>query len=205
MSMETTAATPTPAPAHPLRFSVERPEKSSRLLNGLLIIKVILAIPHFLILYALSLVESVIIFVAFFAILFTKKFPRGLFDFAVNVMRWQANVYAYVGMLRDEYPPFSWEPGKYPLTLEVDYPEQLSRFGPLYKWLLVIPNVIVLLVFTLIAYVLWFVAWLAIIFTGKFPPGMHSFITGVYRWNLRANAYAFYLMRDEYPPFSTKE
>jgi len=196
--------TPAATPGYPLRFDVERPEKSSRLLNGLLFIKFILAIPHLLILYALSAVVSVIVFIAFFAILFTKRYPRGLFDFAVNILRWQANVYAYIGMLRDEYPPFSWEAGKYPVTLEVDYPEQLSRFGPWYKWLLVIPNMIVLFIVLLVASVLWFVAWLAIIFTGSFPEGMFKFIVAAFRWNLRANAYASYLFRDEYPPFSTK-
>jgi hypothetical protein len=107
-------------------------------------------------------------------------------------------------MLRDEYPPFSWDAGKYPVTLEVDYPEQLSRFGPWYKWLLVIPNVIVLFIVLLVAYVLWSIAWLAIIFTGSFPQGMFNFIVGMFRWSLRANAYAFYFFRDEYPPFSTK-
>src|SRR3989304_8752615 len=129
------------APGYPLRFDIEYPENLSR---WLIFVKWLLAIPHFLILYALMGVANVILFIAFFAILFTRRFPRGLFDFVVNIYRWNANVSAYVGLLRDEYPPFSWEAGKYPVTYEVDYPEQLNRWLPLIKWLLAIPHYIVL-------------------------------------------------------------
>lgn len=199
--MTTEPMTVPPTPSHPVRFDVEYPEKLSRLL---IFVKWLLAIPHFLILYALTLVMYVIIFIAFFSILFTKKFPRGLFDFAVNILRWQANVYTYLLLLRDEYPPFSWEPGQYPVTLEVDYPDQLSRFGPWYKWLLVIPNIIALYFVLLVAYLLIFVAWFAILFTGRFPEGMFNFVVGALRWSFRSTAYAFYLLTDKYPPFSMK-
>lgn len=204
MSMET--ATATPASGHPVQLDVEYADHLNRLLNNpfLFWIKFILAIPHLLILYALILVVYVILLISFFTILFTKKIPRGLFDFMVNVLRWQTNVTAYVGMMRDEYPPFTWERGKYPATVEVDYPESLGRFGPLYKWILVIPNVIVLFLVLIVAYVLWIIAAFAIMFTGKFPRGMFDFIVGVQRWSLRANAYAAYWMTDAYPPFSTK-
>jgi hypothetical protein len=186
---------------YPVRFDVEYPEKLSRLL---IFVKWLLAIPHLLILYALLAVVYVIVLIAFFAILFTKKFPRGLFDFAVNILRWNANVTAYIGLLRDEYPPFSWDPGKYPVTFEIDYPESMGRFAPLYKWLLVIPSVIVLYLVLLVAVIMWVLAWFAILFTGKFPRGMFNFIVGTMRWSTRVYAYAFYLLTDAYPPFSMK-
>lgn len=207
MTDEPTAAAATMPPSgYPVRFDVEYPDELSRWLNNpfLLWIKWILAIPHFLIVYALSAVAQVIAIIAFFAILFTKKYPQGLFDFAVNILRWQANVMAYAGMMRDEYPPFSWEAGGYPVTFEVDYPEELSRFAPLYKWILVIPNAIVLFFVEIVAIVLWIIAGFAILFTGQFPRGMFDFIVGTLRWSYRLNAYAFYLFTDEYPPFSTK-
>jgi hypothetical protein len=197
MSVETPPMAP-PAPGYPLRYDVDYPEKLSRLL---IFVKWLLAIPHFIILYALGLVVYVILVIAFFAILFTKKFPRGLFDFVVNVNRWNANVLAYYGLLRDEYPPFSWEPGQYPVTYEVDFPEQLNRWLPLIKWLLVIPHLIVLLLVFLAAYVAWFIAFFAILFTGRFPGGLFNFIVGAIRWNYRVGAYLS-LLRDEYPPFS---
>ena len=90
---------------------------------------------------------GVLVFIAFFAILFTKKWPRGMFDFTVQIQRWTANVVAYaVLLLRDEYPPFSGDAGEYPLTLEVEYDEDLSRWMIFVKWLLAIPHLIVLAV-----------------------------------------------------------
>ena len=199
MSMEATA--PAGVPGYPLRFDVEYPEQLSR---WLIFVKWLLAVPHFLILYALSAVANVITFIAFFAILFTGRYPRGLFDFVVNIYRWQENVFAYYGLFRDEYPPFSWEAGKYPVTFEVDYPENLSRWMIFVKWLLVIPHIIVLLFLYIIALVVWVIVWFAILFTGRFPRGLFDFLVGVNRWSLRVNAYAALLMRDDYPPFSLR-
>ena len=197
---ETAVAGPAPGGGYPLRYDVEYPERLSRLL---IFVKWLLAIPHFLILYALGVVVYVIEIIAFFAILFTRKYPRGLFDFAVGVARWNANVGAYVGLLRDEYPPFSWDLGKYPVTYEVDYPEQLNRWLPLIKWLLAIPHYIVLALLFIVALLFWVIAWFAILFTGRFPRGMFDFIVGTLRWNYRVTAYVVF-MRDEYPPFSLK-
>ncbi len=198
MTAEPMAAAP--ASGDPVRFDVEYPDQLSRLL---IFFKWLLVIPHLIIIGVLGMVQYVITIVAFFTILFTKKYPEGLFNIAVGVMRWNANANAYMLLLRDEYPPFSWEPGEYPLSLEIDYPDELSRWAPLYKWLLIIPNLIALVIVAIVAYFLLFIAWFAILFTGKFPRGMFDFVVGTMRWGLRVNAY-LYLMRDEYPPFSLK-
>ncbi len=195
-----TTAEAAPGAPYPLRFDIDYPEGLSR---WLIFVKWLLAFPHFLIIYALLAVASVIQFIAFFAILFTKRYPRGLFDFVVNIYRWNANVSAYVGFLRDDYPPFSWDPGKYPVTFEVDYPEQLSRWLIFFKWLLAFPHYIVLGLVYIVAMLLWFLAFFAILFTGRFPRGMFDFIVGTLRWSYRVQAYT-YLLTDQYPPFSTK-
>ncbi len=200
MSYEPTVAAAAPAPGHPVRFDVEYPEKLSRLL---IFFKWLLAIPHFVVVYVLSLIAGLFGFIGFFSILFTKKYPEGLFGFVVNVYRWQANVNAYVGLLRDEYPPFSWEPGKYAVTYEVDYPQELNRWLPLIKWLLVIPNLIVFVLFAIVAAVLWIIGWLAILFTGSMPRGIFDFLVGINRWSYRINAYIYFLT-DQYPPFGLK-
>jgi len=119
------------------------------------------------------------------------------------------NVLAYLAHLRDEYPPFSMDAGKYPVTYTVAYPATLNRFlnfpifGVYIKGLLVIPHVIVLYVLLLVAYVLLFIATFAILFTGSFPAGMHRFVVGLARWWSRVNIYGLSLT-DEYPPFSLK-
>jgi hypothetical protein len=185
--------------AYPVTFDVEYPERLSR---WLIFVKWLLAIPHLLIIYALALVAEVITFIAFFAILFTGRYPEGMFKFAVGVYRWMANVSAYVMLLRDEYPPFSWEPGQYPVTFDVDYPERLSRWKIFVKWLLVIPHLVAVVLLGIVYYIVLIIAWFAILFTARYPRPLFDFSVGVYRWSYRITAYASYLLTDEYPPFS---
>ncbi|HZP26841.1 MAG TPA: DUF4389 domain-containing protein [Dehalococcoidia bacterium] len=189
-----------PAPSYPMRLDVAYPEQLARFGP---VYKWLLAIPHFIILYVLSSLISVVTFIAFFAILFTKRYPKGLFDIMVGVYRWQANVGAYIGLMRDEYPPFSWDAGRYPVEFSVEYPEELSRWLIFVKWLLTIPHFIVLIVLWIVALFAWMVAWVVIIFTRKYPRGIFDFLVGVMRWGMRVTVY-YNLMRDEYPPFSLK-
>jgi Domain of unknown function (DUF4389) len=207
------AATPPPAPPpvppqavgeeeYPVRFDVEYPEGLSR---WKIFVKWLLAIPHFIIVSLLITVAGVLEFIAFFAVLFTKKWPRGLFDFTVQIYRWSGNVYAYAVFLqRDEYPPFSGDAGQYPVALEIEYDENLSRWQIFVKWLLAIPHIIVLLFLGAAAGVVVFIAFFAILFTARYPRGMFDFVTGVARWWFRVQAYAFWFMTDRYPPFSLR-
>jgi uncharacterized protein DUF4389 len=192
----------TAAADYPVRFDVEYPERLSR---WKIFVKWILAIPHFIIVYLLQLVGSVMAFIAFFAILFTKRWPRGMFDFMVQIQRWSMNTVAYaVTLQRDEYPPFSGDAGEYPVLLEIDYDENLSRWQIFLKWLFALPHLIVLTFLAIAASVVVLIAFFAILFTGRYPRGMFDFVTGVLRWSIRVNAYGYWLMTDRYPPFSLK-
>lgn len=186
--------------SYPVRYDVEYPESLSR---WLIFVKWLLVIPHLIIIYFLNIAYQVVSVIAFFAILITTKYPEGLFTFAVGIRRWLANAYAYTFLLRDEYPPFSLDPGQYPLVLDVEYPERLNRWMPLVKWLLAIPHYIVLAFLGVAALIVVIIAWFAILITGAFPRGMFDFVVGVFRWSERVNAYVLF-MRDEYPPFSLK-
>ncbi|MGB6837298.1 MAG: DUF4389 domain-containing protein [Dehalococcoidia bacterium] len=188
----------TQAATYPMTYDVEYPPELSR---WLIFVKWLLVIPHWIIVSALGMAQGAITLVAWFAILFTGRYPRFLFDFVVNVYRWNANAGAYVYLLRDEYPPFTWEAGQYPVTFDVEYPERLSRWLIFVKWLLIIPHVIVLYFMMLAWFVTTMIAFFAILFTKRYPEGLFRFAVGVERWSNRINVYVN-LLRDEYPPFS---
>ena len=199
------ATTPPAAAAtagYPVSFDVEYPERLSR---WKIFVKWLLAIPHFIVLYLLGIVLGVMVIIAFFAILFTKKWPRGMFDFAVQIQRWISNVAAYALLLqRDEYPPFSGDSGEYPVAYDIDYDDNLSRWQIFLKWLFAIPHYIVLIFLAIAAYVVVTIAFFAILFTARYPRGMFDFVVGVARWYQRVHAYSYLLMTDRYPPFSLR-
>ena len=195
--MTTDVTVPSPD-SYPLHFDIAYPEHLSR---WMIFVKWLLAIPHYIIIYALDIIFRILTLIAFFAILFTRQYPESLFKFNVGIRRWEANVGAYVSLMRDEYPPFSFDPGQYAVAFDVQYPQELSRWAPLYKWLLAIPHYIVLIFLGIAAAVVIFVAFFIILFTAKYPESLFRFVVGVNRWVQRVNAYVL-LMRDEYPPFS---
>jgi hypothetical protein len=201
---------------YPVRFTGEL---SPRLSRWLWLVKWLLAIPHFIVLFFLWIAFAVVSVVAFFAILLTGRYPRGLFDFNVGVLRWSWRVgfYSYSALGTDRYPPFSLkeEPG-YPARLEVEYPQSLSRGLVLVKWwLLAIPHYLVVGVFGGIGWaatsnsdyagagligLLVLFAGVVLLFTGRYPESLYAFVMGMNRWVFRVAVYSL-LMTDAYPPF----
>ena len=138
----------TSASAYPLRLTGELSPQLSR---WLWLVKWLLAIPHFIVLFFLWIAFAVVSVVALFAILFTGRYPRGLFEFNVGILRWSWRVgfYSYSALGTDVYPPFTLKDvPDYPARLDVAYPESLSRGLVLVKWwLLAIPHYLVIAVF----------------------------------------------------------
>ncbi len=140
--------------------------------------------------------------ISWFAIVFTDRQPRGLWDFTNFFMRWRANAVAYMALLRDEYPPFGPGDGSYPVTFGVaGFPETRDRWSVGLRLIYAIPQMIVLFFLGIAWAVTVIIGWFAILFTGRYPQGLYTFGVGYMRWSLRVEAYLL-LMRDEYPPFS---
>ncbi len=183
------------------------------------LVKWILLIPHFVVLFFLWIAFFVVTVIAFFAILFTARYPRPLFDFNTGVLRWSWRVafYSTGAFATDRYPPFSLGPEPdYPARLEIDRPGRLSRGLVLVKWwLLAIPHYIVVAFLAGggsggmeeqgfwsagLIMVLAFFAIIAKAFTDTYPRGLFDLLVGLNRWVLRVTVYAA-LMTDAYPPF----
>ena len=195
-------------------------ELSPQLSRGLWLVKWLLAIPHFIVLVFLWIAFALVSVVAFFAILFSGRYPRRLFDFNVGVLRWTWRVgfYSYSALATDKYPPFTLKDAPdYPAGLEVAYPESLSRGLVLVKWwLLALPHYLVIAVFVGGAWagdgidrlygggglvgLLVFFAGVMLLFTSRYPKPLYDFVVGMNRWVFRVAAYAT-LMTDIYPPF----
>ena len=137
--------------------------------------------------------------VSWFTLLVADKHLPGIRDFSLYYLRWRTRALAYMALFTDDYPPFGDD--NYPATIDVSPPPlPRDRTSIAVRLLLAVPH-FVLLFFLMIA---WFVttliAWVAILNTGKYPPGLANFGLGVMRWLLRVEAYVLLLV-DEYPPF----
>ena len=193
--------------AYPVSVEGELDPELSR---WLWLVKLLLLIPHFIIFPFLLLALFILTVAAYFRILFTGRYPRGIFDFNVGILRWfwRVGFYSYSALGTDRYPPFSLKSADYPATLEVQYPEQLSRSLMLFKPFLAIPHYRILSFFQGsfgpqnggLNLVVVLIAAVALLFSGRYPRDLFEFAVGMNRWGFRVAAYAL-LMRDEYPPF----
>jgi hypothetical protein len=165
--------------------------------------RIILAIPHLLIISAFSYVMQAIAVIAWLAIVITGNMPRGLWNFGVGYMRWRTRTNAYVLLHRDEYPPFSMdEDAAYPASfVSGDYPAQRNRLTVFLRLIWIIPIAIYAMIIGLIAAIVYLLMWLLILITGSAPAGLYNFTVGSLRIGTRLEAYML-LLTDEYPPFS---
>ena len=168
-----------------------------------ILLRLILAIPHLVVLYFLGIAVWIVGILAWFTIVILGRFPETLLRFTIGYNHWSARANAYSSLMTGQYPPFS-------MDAEWDYPVQLTveektegrnRLTTLFRLILIIPHAIVLSILGVIAGFVLIAAWLVGIVLGRVPEGLHNFLVGYTRWNARASAYGGLLV-DEYPPFS---
>jgi hypothetical protein len=187
-----------PSPQYPVGLEVSYPQELNRWLP---LVKWLLAIPHFFCLFALGIGAIFVAIFAWFAVLFTGRYPRGAFDYMVGVFRWSYRVLAYYHLMVDPYPPFSLDDDpNYPVRLNIAYPEHIARWRPLVQWLLAIPYLFVGYFLYWITGIIAFIAFFTILFTKRIPRDLYEVMLPGLRWNLRGAAY-YYFMTDRYPPF----
>ena len=201
--------------AYPVDVSVEYGDgvrsRGLAVLGILFPIKMVLAIPHFFLLY---FIQIGVIFAAWFGywgIAFTGSLPPGIARFIHNYMGWNIRVTAWLASWRDEYPGFAMELPDYPAKVIITEPtlersRGLAVAGIVFflKALLLIPHIIVLYFLQIAAIIAGWVAYWIIAFTGTYPDGIFNFTVRTMRWYMRIYSWLLSLT-DEYPPFTLSE
>jgi hypothetical protein len=185
---------------YPVTFEADFVEQRSRLTT---FFRLLLAIPHFIVLTVLGIGAFFAVVIAWFALLFTGKWPQGLYDFTAGVMRYYTRVTAYTWLLADPYPPFSTgeDPG-YPVRLNVGSPlPQYDRLKVALRIFYIIPAYLIVYVMNIVLELAAIASWFVIVITGKQPKGLQDVIGLGVSYISRANA-LFLLVTETYPPFN---
>jgi hypothetical protein len=194
-----------PSSSYPATFTFDPPEKVA---NWRPLVNWILAFPHYVILYGLRVLAQVVSVVSWFVILFTGAMPESLANLQAMFLRYETRISIYALFMHEEYPPFAFtmtplDGGEDP-RVRVDFRPELTDRNRLtvgFRFILVIPQLVVLLVLGIVAWVVTLVAFFVVLFTGRWSEGARNLVINITRWYLRVQAY-FLLLTDEYPPFS---
>ena len=187
-----------PSPVYPAGLEIAYPSELNRWLP---LVKWFLAIPHYIALFFVGIGAVFVAVFAFFAVLFTARYPRGAFDYMVGTVRWGYRVAAYLHLMTDAYPPFTLrDDPAFPVRVGVEHPERVERWRPLVQWLLAWPYLIVAGALYTLTGLLTIVAFFTVLFTKQIPRGIYELMVPGLRWNLRATAYAHFMTR-RYPPW----
>jgi hypothetical protein len=165
------------------------------------LVKWLLLFPHYVALIFLGIAALVAMVISWFAVVFTRRYPRGLFDFVVGVQRWGWRVEAYFLLMADRYPPFTLgDHPDYPARYDVAYPEEIDRWRPIVQWILIIPYAIVSRILGYLVGLMALFAFFTILFTKRFPEGLFNIALVGLRWNARSFVYGAFLV-PRYPPW----
>jgi hypothetical protein len=169
-------------------------------------LRYIVAIPWLIVAALYGFVASIAVFIAWFALVFTGRYPEGLYNFVAGYVRMYARLNAFLHLATDEYPPFSGEENpSYPVRIGIPPPKpDYSRLKAGFRLIIGIPVLLLNYVQTLISVVIAFIAWFAIVFSGSLSEGLFDALRSALAYQARANAY-FALLTEDYPPFSLEE
>jgi len=189
---------------YPIAFALDHEAENRNRLTAFF--RGIVVIPWQIVAYLWGIAAGVVTFIAWFALVFTGRYPQGMYDFNAKYLRMitRTNAFYYLGT--DQFPPFHGDPDDaYPMRLGVaPAKEEYSRMKVLFRIIVGIPVYFLALIQGLIALVVVIIAWFAILFTGRFSEGLYNPLRSALAYTTRASAY-FLLMTEDYPPFSYDE
>lgn len=185
---------------YPVAYSVQHEEEGRNRLT--VFFRLLLAIPWAIWLSIWGIGVYVTVVIAWFALLFTGRYPEGIYDFHASFLRFNARFHSWYWLLVDEWPPFGGsEADPYPARLRVDPPlEEYSRVKVLFRIILLIPVAILAWVMSVILQLVALVAWFVLVFTARLPEGLYKPMRAASAYLLKAGAY-YLLITETYPPF----
>jgi hypothetical protein len=183
---------------HPIRLHVNDDLQRSRLT---VFFRLLLAIPHLIVLALWSIAAYIVAIISWFAALFAGRLPDGLHEFQGRFLRYCTHVYAYTFLLADPWPAFGGGEG-YPVDLEVAGPQDQGRLGVFFRLILAIPALILQYVLVYLLELLAFLGWFACLALGRMPEGMRNLGAYCLRYQQQTLGYIF-LLTDRYPSLST--
>jgi len=166
----------------------------------------IVSIPWLIVAYVYGIVAEIAAVIAWFAIVFTGRYPEGIYNFNAGYLRMYSRTYSFMHLMTDDWPPFSGEedPG-YPVRIGVAPPlDKYSRLKTGLRLIIGIPVLLLAIVQSLILYVCVIIAWFAVLFTGKMPEGLFNAMRSALAYLSRGTGY-FLLLTEDYPPFSYEQ
>jgi hypothetical protein len=185
---------------YPINLEADYPQNG--IANWRPLVHWLLAIPQYFVLFFVIIAAYVAFIGVWFSVLFTRRYPPGLFNFICGTLRWTNRVNGYTYWMTEEYPPYSLDEAPYPIRTKFTYPEAgISRWRPFLQFFMAIPHFVVLYLLGIGAYIALVIAFFAILFTGQYPPSVFNYLAGYMRWGTRVFAFTL-LMTEEYPPFS---
>jgi hypothetical protein len=162
------------------------------------LVRIILAIPHLVVLWALGIAAEIVVIICWFAALVLGRLPEGLAEFLTGYLRWLVRVQAYLFLLTDRYPPFELGEADYPVQLLLR-PGPLNRLAVFFRLILAIPAyLLTLLVLFGMETIVMFVTWLIVLIAGRMPRPLHEAIAAGLRYYIRFAGYMF-LVTGTYP------
>jgi hypothetical protein len=184
---------------YPVQYEQSPPLERNRLT---VFFRIFMVIPHFIVATFYGLAFLLAVVVAWFALLFTGKFPQGLYDFCAGFLRFGTRLNGYLYLVTDEFPPFDGgEHPEYPIRLIIAPPkDDYSRVKVFFRYFLAIPILIVQYVMGLWLGAVGLVMWFAAVFTGKTSEGLTGAMRLPMTYYARTSAYVG-LMTEDWPPF----
>jgi hypothetical protein len=183
--------------SYPVEFEMDFVERRSRLTT---FFRSLLAIPHFFFAAVYGIAFYVVYIIAWFALMFTGRWPAGLYEFAGGFLRYITRLSAYLYLGVDDYPPFSGAPDdRYPVRVHIAPPlARYSRVKVFFRSIYAILAMVIRYALSIVISVVALLSWFAIVITGRQPAALQNALSFALSYTTRADGLIF-LITETYP------